>query len=73
MVMQQAETKKTNDWLTNMEQEEVELKTKVEKLERHITNSVPTDIKELKVTDRCHYSNNVQTEDAQCVHMSQLF
>ncbi|XP_034566391.1 uncharacterized protein si:dkey-114l24.2 [Notolabrus celidotus] len=48
MVMQRAETKKTNSWLANVEQEEVELKTKVEKMEMHLKNSVPTNIKELQ-------------------------
>lgn len=48
MVMQQAETMKTKERLTNIEQEEVELKTRVEKLELHLKNSVPSGIKELK-------------------------
>lgn len=48
MATQQAETKKTKDWLANLEQEEVELKTKVERLEKHLKNSLPTSIRELQ-------------------------
>ncbi|KAM6967264.1 uncharacterized protein angptl8 isoform 2-T2 [Tautogolabrus adspersus] len=48
MAKQQAETKKTKDWLANMEREEAELRTKVEKLEKHVMNSVPTSVKELQ-------------------------
>lgn len=49
MVKQQAQTKMTNDWLANMEEEEMELKTKVKTMEMYINNSAPSSIKELKV------------------------
>lgn len=55
MAKQQAQTKITEDWLASMEQEEVELKTKVKKLEVYLNNSVPTSIKELQVTESCLY------------------
>ncbi|XP_065820822.1 puff II/9-2 protein [Labrus bergylta] len=49
MAKQQADTKKTKDWLANMELEEAELRTKVEKLEKHVINSVPpTSVKDLQ-------------------------
>ncbi len=51
MAKQQTQTKMTKDWLTGAEQEEVELKTKVKRLETYINNSVPTSIKELQVTE----------------------
>lgn len=51
MAKQQAQTKMTKDWLTSVEQEEVELKTKVKRLEMYLNNSVPTSIKELQVTE----------------------
>ena len=51
MAEQQAQTKKTKDWLTGIEQEDVQLKTKVKKLEMYLNNSVPTSIKELQVTE----------------------
>lgn len=49
MAKQHAQTKMTTDWLDSMEQEEVELKTKVKRLETHLNNSIPTSIKELQV------------------------
>ncbi|XP_071326074.1 angiopoietin-like protein 8 [Trachinotus anak] len=48
MAKQQAQTKMTKDWLASVEQEEVELETKVRRLEMHLNNSVPTSIKELQ-------------------------
>ncbi|XP_063759724.1 uncharacterized protein angptl8 isoform X2 [Eleginops maclovinus] len=44
MAKQQAQTKLTKDWLASVEQEEVELKTKVKKLEMYLN----TNIKELQ-------------------------
>ncbi|XP_059203578.1 uncharacterized protein angptl8 [Centropristis striata] len=46
MVKQQAQTKMTKDWLASMDQEEVELKTKVKKLEVHLNTKIS--IKELQ-------------------------
>ncbi|XP_073350441.1 angiopoietin-like protein 8 [Pagrus major] len=54
MAEQQAQTKKTKDRLTGMEQEEVELKTKVKKLEAYLNDSVPTSIKELQERAKEH-------------------
>lgn len=51
MAKEQAQTKMTTDWLASMEQEEVELKTKVKRLETYLNNDVPTSVKELKVTE----------------------
>lgn len=51
MDKQQAQTKMTKDWLANMEEEDMELKTKVKRLEMYINNSVPSSIKELQVTE----------------------
>lgn len=45
---QQAQTKMTKDWLASMEEEEMELKTKMKRLEMRLNNSVPPDIKELQ-------------------------
>lgn len=50
MAKQQTQTKMTKDWLARMEQEEVELKTKVKRLEVYLNNFVPTNMKELQVT-----------------------
>lgn len=49
MAKEHAQTKMTKDWLASMEQEDVELNTKVKMLEMYINNSVPTSIKELQV------------------------
>lgn len=49
MAKQQAQTKTTKDWLASMEQEVVELKTKVKKLEMYLNTNIS--IKELQVTD----------------------
>ncbi|XP_078124818.1 angiopoietin-like protein 8 [Sander vitreus] len=46
MAKQQAQTKTTKDWLASMEQEVVELKTKVKKLEMYLNTNIS--IKELK-------------------------
>lgn len=50
MVKQQAQTKMTKDWLASVEEEEMELKTKVKRLETYLNNSAPSSIKELQVT-----------------------
>ncbi|XP_040927704.2 uncharacterized protein angptl8 [Betta splendens] len=54
MVKQQAQAKLTNDWLANMEQEEMELKTKVKRLEMYMDNSAPSSIKELQARAEEH-------------------
>ncbi|XP_035852591.1 uncharacterized protein si:dkey-114l24.2 isoform X2 [Sander lucioperca] len=46
MAKQQAQTKTTKDWLASMEQEVVELKTKVKKLEMYLNTNIS--IKELQ-------------------------
>ena len=51
MAKQQDQTVMTKDWLARMEQEEVELKTKVRRLEMYLNNYAPTSIKELQVTE----------------------
>ena len=51
MAEQQAQTKMTKEWLTGIEQEDVELKTKVKKLEMYLNDSGPTSIKELQVSE----------------------
>lgn len=52
MAEQQAETEVTKDRLANLEQEEVELRTNVKRLETHLNKYVPTSsIKELQVTE----------------------
>ncbi|XP_056257105.1 uncharacterized protein angptl8 [Seriola aureovittata] len=48
MAKQQAQTKTTKDWLASVEQEEVELETKVRRLEMYLNNSSPSSIKELQ-------------------------
>lgn len=48
MASQQVHTKMAKDYLTGIEKEAVELKTKVKRLEMHLNNSVPTNVKELK-------------------------
>ncbi|XP_040917788.1 uncharacterized protein angptl8 [Toxotes jaculatrix] len=48
MAKQQDQTKMTKDRLASMEQEEVELETKVKRLEVYLNNSVPTSIKALQ-------------------------
>ncbi|XP_062264018.1 uncharacterized protein angptl8 [Platichthys flesus] len=48
MAKQQDQTVMTKDWLASMEQEEVELKTKVRRLEMYLNNFAPTSIKELQ-------------------------
>ncbi len=50
MAEQQAQTRMTKDRLAGTEQEEVELMTKVKRLEMYLNNSEPTSAKELKVT-----------------------
>lgn len=62
MAKQQAQTEMTKDWLTSVEQEEGELKTKVKSLEIYLNNSAPTSIKELQVTEswKPRYSYNLQ-------------
>ncbi|XP_070703443.1 angiopoietin-like protein 8 [Pempheris klunzingeri] len=57
MAKQQAQAKMTKDWLTSVEQEEVELKTKVKRLEMYLNNSAPTSIKELQ--ERAEGHSNV--------------
>lgn len=59
MVNQQAQTMMTKDWLARMEQEEVELKTKVKRMETYINNAFPSSIKELQVTQS---PNQIQIE-----------
>ncbi|XP_067333076.1 angiopoietin-like protein 8 [Channa argus] len=54
MVKQQAQTKMTKDWLARMEEEEIELKTKVKRLEVYLNNSTPTSIKELQARAEEH-------------------
>lgn len=49
MAMQQAETKTTKEWLASVEQEEVELTTKVKKLEMYLNTNIS--IRELQVTE----------------------
>lgn len=51
MAKQQAQTKTTIDWLASIEQEEVELKTKVTKLEMYVNTKMS--IKELQVPESC--------------------
>lgn len=51
MVKQQAQTKMTKDWLAGVEEEEIELKTKVRRLETFLDDSAPSSIKELQVTE----------------------
>lgn len=48
MAKQQAQTEMTKDWLASMEQEEVELGTKVRRLETYLNNFFPSSIKELQ-------------------------
>ncbi|XP_060945419.1 uncharacterized protein angptl8 [Limanda limanda] len=48
MAKQQDQTVMTKDWLASMEQQEVELKTKVRRLEMYLNNFAPTSIKELQ-------------------------
>ncbi|KAM9843457.1 uncharacterized protein angptl8 [Aulostomus maculatus] len=48
MAKQQAQTKTAKDWLANIEQEEVELKTKVKSMEVYLNNTFPTSVKELQ-------------------------
>lgn len=50
MAKQLAETMTTKDWLARVEQEEVELKTKVKRMEMYLNNANPSSIKELQVT-----------------------
>ncbi|XP_044036540.1 uncharacterized protein angptl8 [Siniperca chuatsi] len=57
MAKQQAQTKMTKDWLASMEKEEVELKTKVKRLEMYLNNSVPTNIKQLQ--ERAEEHSNI--------------
>lgn len=56
MAKQQAQTRRTKDWLARVENEEVELKTKVKSLETYLKNSVPADIKELQERAEEHSS-----------------
>lgn len=51
MAEQQTQTKMTKDWLASRELEEAELETKVKRLETYLNNHVPTNIKELQVTE----------------------
>ncbi|XP_034750114.1 uncharacterized protein si:dkey-114l24.2 [Etheostoma cragini] len=55
MSKQKAQTKTTKDWLASMEQEEVELKTKVKKLEMYLNTNIS--IKELQ--DRAKEQSNI--------------
>ncbi|XP_067427091.1 uncharacterized protein angptl8 [Thunnus thynnus] len=48
MAKQQAQTTMTKDWLARMEQEEVELATKVRRVEMNLNNLFPSNIKELQ-------------------------
>lgn len=48
MVEQQTKTKMMKDWLASTEQEEVELRAKVQRLEMYLNNFAPTSIIELK-------------------------
>ncbi|XP_006798380.1 uncharacterized protein si:dkey-114l24.2 [Neolamprologus brichardi] len=48
MAQQHAQTTKTKEWLTSLEKEEQELRTKVNRLEMYLSNSVPPSIKELQ-------------------------
>lgn len=57
MVMQRAQAKMTKDRLAQMEQEEVELKTKVKSLETYLNNSFPINIKELQ--ERAEEHSNI--------------
>lgn len=53
MAQQHAQTTKTKEWLTSLEKEEQQLRTKVNRLEMYLSNSVPPSIKELQVTESC--------------------
>ncbi|KAM6913885.1 angiopoietin-like protein 8 [Lycodopsis pacificus] len=55
MAKQQAQTKTTKDWLASIEQEEVELKTKVTKLEMYVNTKMS--IKELQ--ERAEEQSNI--------------
>ncbi|XP_035852590.1 uncharacterized protein si:dkey-114l24.2 isoform X1 [Sander lucioperca] len=55
MAKQQAQTKTTKDWLASMEQEVVELKTKVKKLEMYLNTNIS--IKELQ--ERAKEQSNI--------------
>ncbi|XP_047427598.1 uncharacterized protein angptl8 [Mugil cephalus] len=57
MAKQQTHTTTAKDWLTSMEKEEVELRTKVRWLEMFINNSVPASIKELQ--ERAEEHSNI--------------
>ncbi|XP_035808461.2 uncharacterized protein angptl8 [Amphiprion ocellaris] len=57
MAVQQVHTKMTKDYLTGIEKEAVELKTKVKRLEMYLNKSVPTSVKELK--ERAQEHSNI--------------
>ncbi|XP_051797189.1 uncharacterized protein angptl8 [Acanthochromis polyacanthus] len=57
MASQEAHTKMTKDYLTRVEKEGAELKTKVKRLETYLNNSVPTNVKELK--ERAQEHSNI--------------
>ncbi|XP_069381753.1 angiopoietin-like protein 8 [Paralichthys olivaceus] len=57
MAKQQAQTVMTKDWLASMEQEGVELKTKVRRLEMYLSNFAPISIKELQ--ERAEEHSNI--------------
>ncbi|XP_040014919.1 uncharacterized protein angptl8 isoform X2 [Xiphias gladius] len=86
MAKQHAQTKMTTDWLDSMEQEEVELKTKVKRLETHLNNSIPTSIKELQKRADEHSNvlkglqhlmqfqkENIETQNEQLSKLQKMF
>lgn len=65
MAEQQAKTEMTKDRLARMEQEEVELMTKVKRLELHVNSYVPmSSIKELQVAEiKCNLAIKIPHND----------
>ncbi|XP_042247835.1 uncharacterized protein angptl8 isoform X3 [Thunnus maccoyii] len=62
MAKQQAQTTMTKDWLARMEQEEVELATKVRRVEMNLNNLFPSNIKELqeRAAEHSHVLKSLQ-------------
>lgn len=54
MAKQQAQTHITIDWLSSIEKDEEELKTKVQQLETDINSTPPYSLKELQVNLETH-------------------
>lgn len=65
MAKQQAQTTMTKDWLARMEQEEVELATKVRRVEMNLNNLFPSNIKELQVTQPLFYGLSLHCHTSQ--------